>query len=227
MVGCAPSAPVRAARWALVLSSVVCCRLSALWVVVGSASAGAAHTDEAAATDFLKGTTWRWNSWRIVKFECDGSFSAPTPECEGGGCTWSGAGDAIRIDCGDAGRHTLRRRGGASAGPAGRGARLEGQRDRDGDACTAVWVKNEDCPADWYEVLGVAAEASARDIKKRYKKLAMELHPDKPGGDAERFAQVCTARPPAHAHTQGLPSRHRSVLAARVTSTLSLLTPPP
>ena len=34
------------------------------------------------------------------------------------------------------------------------------------------------------------ASCSTRDIKKKYRQLSMELHPDKPGGDAEKFAQV-------------------------------------
>lgn len=46
---------------------------------------------------------------------------------------------------------------------------------------------------DYYEVLSVSQDASAEEIKKAYRKLALETHPDKNPGDAraeERFKRI-------------------------------------
>lgn len=44
-----------------------------------------------------------------------------------------------------------------------------------------------------YSVLGLDKGASADEIKKAYRKKALELHPDKPTGDAEKFKEVNAA----------------------------------
>ena len=43
---------------------------------------------------------------------------------------------------------------------------------------------------DYYKILGVDKKASKDDIKKAFRKLAHQLHPDKKGGDVEKFKEV-------------------------------------
>jgi len=50
-----------------------------------------------------------------------------------------------------------------------------------------------DPKADFYEVLGVAADASAAEIKKAYRRRIRDLHPDR-GGDAVQAAAINVAR---------------------------------
>lgn len=43
---------------------------------------------------------------------------------------------------------------------------------------------------DYYDVLGVGKSASADEIKKAFRRKAVELHPDKQGGDEEKFKEL-------------------------------------
>ncbi|MEX0650236.1 MAG: molecular chaperone DnaJ [Candidatus Andersenbacteria bacterium] len=44
--------------------------------------------------------------------------------------------------------------------------------------------------ADYYETLGISRDASPEDVKKAYRKMAHKYHPDKQGGDEEKFKEV-------------------------------------
>jgi len=43
---------------------------------------------------------------------------------------------------------------------------------------------------DYYEILGIGKDASADEIKKAFRRKALELHPDKQGGDEAKFKEV-------------------------------------
>lgn len=43
---------------------------------------------------------------------------------------------------------------------------------------------------DYYEILGITKSASADEIKRAYRKLAMQHHPDKHGGDDTKFKEI-------------------------------------
>lgn len=48
-------------------------------------------------------------------------------------------------------------------------------------------------PKDYYGALGLDKRATAKDIKKAYRKLAVKYHPDKPNGDEEKFKEISAA----------------------------------
>lgn len=54
-------------------------------------------------------------------------------------------------------------------------------------------IKRNYMATDYYKILGVDKNASDDEIKKAYRKLAHKYHPDKSGGDAEKFKEINSA----------------------------------
>ena len=51
---------------------------------------------------------------------------------------------------------------------------------------------------DYYEILGVSKDASEKDIKRAFRKLAVKYHPDKTTGDRkaaqEKFSEIANGK---------------------------------
>eukprot|EP00931_Biecheleriopsis_adriatica_P121303 TRINITY_DN96394_c0_g1_i1.p1 TRINITY_DN96394_c0_g1~~TRINITY_DN96394_c0_g1_i1.p1 ORF type:complete len:493 (-),score=128.05 TRINITY_DN96394_c0_g1_i1:172-1650(-) len=149
---------------------------------------------------WMKGTEWNWNNWRNVKFEKDGSFDAPTDDCQRGRCKWSANKGKIFILWGEAGLHELDIVGETPTEQDPKqmqGLTMRGRRVSDGERCSGVFQRVFDHEAaaldkDLYEVLGLQDDAEEAEIKKVYRKLSIKYHPDKnPDEESKRkFAEI-------------------------------------
>jgi len=140
--------------------------------------------------DWAKGTIWNWNNWRHVKLNHDGSFWAPSPECENKSpdCRWGAYDGYIWINWGDSGLHRVR---------ASRGNKFLSGARYDGDQCQAEFYKREEAPEspdDLYEVLGLDEEATDAQIKKAYRRMSIKYHPDKNPGDEKALRKFNAIR---------------------------------
>jgi len=135
--------------------------------------------------DWLRGSEWHWNGWRDVKLKADGSFWAPSPECSQDNardCNWSAHSGFIWIQWGDAGLHRITASGDRK--------RLSGERF-DGDQCSAGYLRTEpSVETDLYKMLGLEEDCSDAEVKRAYRKLSVKHHPDKSGGNSDKFDQI-------------------------------------
>ena len=105
--------------------------------------------------------------------------SKPQPSCN------VGKGAVIRIEWGSSGLHTLAAssRHGKDE-KTGRPNRLAGRRASDKHRIEATFVKA--LKPDYYAQLGVEPDASQADIRRAYRRLSLQFHPDKRGADSGR-----------------------------------------
>ena len=104
-----------------------------------------------------------------MRFEPDGTFDAPTDSCAQRQCKWSADAEQVFIRWGNDGVHWVT----PSKHQAEAGNVLKGKRE-DGEKCSAKFIRKvvSDADLDFYEVLGVDEDTSAKDIKKKYRDLA-------------------------------------------------------
>jgi hypothetical protein len=140
----------------------------------------------------LKGTEWYWNEWRSVQLHADGTFWAPSAECQAPksrGCRWSAHSGYVWINWGDAGLHRVKL--------LNDGERLSGEK-HDGEECSADLLGDIDrsggisgALVSAVEMLGVAplidaangasemwAEVYKHFRYKRLKRMANQLYED-------------------------------------------------
>lgn len=81
---------------------------------------------------------------------------------------------------------------GIFAGPPPRAARVSADRPRGGPR--RVRVRRPEADMSWaWELFGLPPAASEPEFKARFRELALQSHPDRPGGSAAKFRRVTDA----------------------------------
>jgi DnaJ-related protein SCJ1 len=60
-------------------------------------------------------------------------------------------------------------------------------------ALSDLFILHVQAGKDYYKILGVPRDATPKQIKKSYRELSLKYHPDKPTGDADKFAEISNA----------------------------------
>ncbi|CAK9062277.1 unnamed protein product [Durusdinium trenchii] len=145
---------------------------------------------------WLKGTEWEWNNDGFtLKLTRDQEIEAPIQQCHHG-CKWTAEKGKLYLFIGSAGIFEL-------VAPDPKPSKLEGQRlrgysrrnSRERLMLTFHRIFDHeavDLDKDLYEVLGIPEDSDEATIKKVYRKLSIQYHPDKNPDEASKakFAEI-------------------------------------
>lgn len=146
---------------------------------------------------WLRGTEWTMNDRVVVKFTVDGFVQTNVQECANvNQCIYSAYDGQVNIAMLQSGLYTVRPEKMPASTEAGDIEKISMTGKRDADRVRVVLKFNrifdsrsrEDA-LDLYAVLGVEVDASTSEIKKAFRRLTLELHPDQNQGDASAQAK--------------------------------------
>lgn len=164
------------------------------------------HIKNEISEDFawLKGTEWMLNERILVKFAIEGFVQTNTQECGGPHqCVYAANNGLIHMAFLQSGLFMLRpeRMPESTDASALEKLRITGRREADRGQINLRFVRifdtrSREDAVDLYALLGVEPDAPQSEIKKTFRRLTIELHPDKNPGDptaASRFTEVSRA----------------------------------
>jgi DnaJ-class molecular chaperone len=140
---------------------------------------------------WLRGTEWTLNARIVLKFSIDGFVQTNTQECNGPSqCVYAAYDGQIYVSMLQSGLYSMRPEKVPQSTDAADIEKIviSGKREADRVKITLKFnriydTRSREDALDLYAVLGVDFEASTGEIKKAFRRLTLELHPDQNQGD--------------------------------------------